>query len=83
MSNYADRQFVCMHALETLPDSVMARRRLLRGVQDILKEFDPVRIAAKRMLVHMDAIDREQKQLPFSISGNGDGDGQAKKGGSK
>ena len=59
----ADRRFLCWHALVWLPDSVTGRRRVLRGVLGVLGEFDPVRLAAKRMLVHLDAVEAERREL--------------------
>ena len=73
--NYSVRQSLCRHALETLPDSTSARKRILHGVLEVLRDTDPLRITAKRMLIHIASFEAEQRELPLRTDGNGDGEG--------
>jgi hypothetical protein len=71
--NYPDVQYLCRHAIETLPDSIQARRRVLQSVVAVLKTTDPIRVIAQTIDQHMDAADAEQRDLPNIDDSKGDG----------
>jgi hypothetical protein len=65
--NYADVQYLCLHAMEHLPDSTRLRRRVLIGIVEVLHRNDPVVHSALKMLTHLDAVEKGQRNLPLEL----------------
>ena len=66
-------QRLCLHTLETLPDSSMKRRDILECVRCVLPKGDDLRNRAHLMLRIMDQFEDQQKQLrlDFDLEGGG------------
>lgn len=69
------------HALATLPDSISARKKLLRAILHTMTTSHPEHARVLRMLGFINKHEAEQAKLPLRSpmirddSGNGDGDG--------
>lgn len=65
------KQKLCLHVLDTLPDSTNERAELLEAIVQVLPAGDPVRSKSFLMLELMHAFDEHQRNLPFGEKGNG------------
>ncbi len=59
------------HALGTLPDSIAARKHLLRAVLQIMHSEHPDYRRTLLMLSYLEKHEAEQARLPLDISGAG------------
>ena len=67
------KRALCLHALQTLPDSTLQRRLILDGIRQVLPPGDELRQKARALLQLMEQFEAEQRELPF---GELEGDGQ-------
>jgi len=75
------------HALATLPDSISARKRLLRASVNVMKSNHPQYKTAVATLFTLEKHEAQQAKLPLKSGllrrsdgdGDGDGDGHRKK----
>jgi hypothetical protein len=70
------KRTLCLHALQTLPDSSSQRRLILDGIRQVLGPGDEIRQKARGMLQLMEQFEKEQRELPFEGGVDGDGDGK-------
>jgi hypothetical protein len=61
-------EFLAMHAIATMPDSVAARKRLLGEVAGALPRHSATRQTAKAILYSMSQQDNLQKRLALTFS---------------
>jgi hypothetical protein len=70
------------HVANTLPDSLAARKRVLRALQTVIKPSHPAWRDIELQLAAIANLEHLQVTLPLKFNsrhdGNGDGDGGAK-----
>ena len=55
------------HAVETLPDSLLARKRLLRAMSHVITEKHPAHGAVMSQLAVIESLEKLQAQLPLKL----------------
>jgi hypothetical protein len=74
------------HAVTSLPDSIAARKSLLRAVLRVISSMNPDYRRSLQMLAHLEKHEALQAKLPLKPGHDGqrgDGDGESNKGGKK
>lgn len=56
-------QYLCQHALRTLPDSVIRRRAILRGIRELLPREDETRVEAGLLLFRLEAMETQVREI--------------------
>jgi len=64
-------ELISRHAIDTLPDSIMARRELLSAIRGSLPLNNETRLRAHQMLYHLDAHEKLQRTLPLAFNQGG------------
>jgi hypothetical protein len=57
------KEFLAIHCIATLPDSISARKRILAAIIRSLAKNNPTRISAQLMLRHI--LHQESEQMKF------------------
>jgi len=60
------------HALNTLPDHIAPRKKILQAVLDSTRDNHPTRRAVSKMLSTLEEHERAQSSLPLDFSHDGE-----------
>ena len=60
---------VLTHAIETLPDSISARKQLLRAMSHVITEKHPAYNAVMSQIAVIESLEELQAKLPIQLKG--------------